>query len=687
MRPLYWLYLVTALFVLDAAAWNTDRMRDEPVGEFVYPTLQPSSVPTFPGAVGAGATTLRDGQCSWDTTVVFPITTLNDPSTSSPPDGSIRAIFGDKSGDNDGQDSLSQYPDSVIKFVIPQVAGVFTWLGWGLKVKAPCVVIAWQAAPDSGIYFTPNGKYRSSGSSQIQFDQDGFPTRNVVMSHFRAVADKDTLCDGCEAQSPGAYASSDAQGDCWAGGASYTYVQHMQCLGGNDAISDAPDSMSTIAYSLFALAYEPHATMSLATTLLGRRTAYRNAYVLTDHRVPAAVKGGQREEHIENLIYGGASRFHNWEAALPANCNHTSYNCRGHGDALNNIWYEGPDDNNSRVQIVMQNSRGPDGDAKSDWDDELYYSGNLFKPNGGALDTTQRSFLVWLDRDGEECSGTCPLSGAEFGDVSRGSRLAMFTDLDFPVTPLSAPDSAAVADSVLKYAGVPWMLKCDGSRRATNDNVRKRYLGWIENGGGSGTIDSIAQVDTTGITYGVPSSIASSGSACTDTDGDGLPDAFETRWGLDETVATGDDGRNGDPDNDGFTNMIEYLFPPNVNPTGNDPTTFTNADGTESASGWAPTFRNGADTVWVRRLAAANLPPQTGATDSQPIPTDPTSIPDVFGSWIADTPVVTARVLHFTCDSTVDGADVLDSAAFRDTATAMGLDPDVLMANKPPGCN
>jgi hypothetical protein len=44
-----------------------------------------------------------------------------------------------------------------------------------------------------------------------------------------------------------------------------------------------------------------------------------------------------------------------------------------------------------------------------------------------------------------------------------------------------------------------------------------------------------------------------------DTDSDGLPDAWETQFGLDPSSATGFDGANGDPDTDGRTNQQEYL--------------------------------------------------------------------------------------------------------------------------------
>ena len=39
-----------------------------------------------------------------------------------------------------------------------------------------------------------------------------------------------------------------------------------------------------------------------------------------------------------------------------------------------------------------------------------------------------------------------------------------------------------------------------------------------------------------------------------DTDGDGLPNAWETQFGLDPSVATGVDGAGGDPDEDGVSN-------------------------------------------------------------------------------------------------------------------------------------
>jgi hypothetical protein len=43
-----------------------------------------------------------------------------------------------------------------------------------------------------------------------------------------------------------------------------------------------------------------------------------------------------------------------------------------------------------------------------------------------------------------------------------------------------------------------------------------------------------------------------------DTDGDGLPDGWEVRNGLSPVDSSGDDGADGDPDGDGFSNSLEY---------------------------------------------------------------------------------------------------------------------------------
>jgi|GEM_PF-636531 len=71
-----------------------------------------------------------------------------------------------------------------------------------------------------------------------------------------------------------------------------------------------------------------------------------------------------------------------------------------------------------------------------------------------------------------------------------------------------------------------------------------------------------------------------------DVDGDGLPAQWELENNLDDNDANGDNGANGDPDNDGRTNLQE--FESNTNPNDSDSDSDGLSDGEEQALGTDP---------------------------------------------------------------------------------------------------
>ena len=85
-----------------------------------------------------------------------------------------------------------------------------------------------------------------------------------------------------------------------------------------------------------------------------------------------------------------------------------------------------------------------------------------------------------------------------------------------------------------------------GATKPSRDSVDTRVINSVTNRNGS-IIDSQDDVG------GWPT--LSAGSAPTDTDGDGMPDSWESSYGTNPSVAD----NNGDLDSDGYTNLEEYI--------------------------------------------------------------------------------------------------------------------------------
>ncbi|MEI7850862.1 MAG: right-handed parallel beta-helix repeat-containing protein, partial [Kiritimatiellales bacterium] len=172
-----------------------------------------------------------------------------------------------------------------------------------------------------------------------------------------------------------------------------------------------------------------------------------------------------------------------------------------------------------------------------------------------------------------------------------------------------------------------------------------------------------------------------------DTDGDGMPDGWEVKYSLSPTSTNGVDGASGDPDSDGLTNLQEYQS--GANPQIVDTDGDGMPDGWEVKYGLSPTSTNGGDgafgdpdgdkllNIQEYYLFSSNLwqsvytsvtgapatfffgPPPTNPTPGMPGSTDP-QVADTDGDGLSDYYEITTNVYYVV---TTNGAVITTNAA------------------------
>jgi hypothetical protein len=253
-----------------------------------------------------------------------------------------------------------------------------------------------------------------------------------------------------------------------------------------------------------------HAMCASYRDLSGNISLHHNLYSTCRDRHPTLGSAKEPPQHIvdfrNNVIY-------NWSASGTANFADHFINC------VNNLWRPGPMSDPAKLPIAMKGSL-PDL-AKG------HMSGNVFegrddltRDNYAALD-----FKRWLG----------PQSNYKY----RG-KLANWKTDNPPELGGNTPRTQSAAEAlklVLARAGAS--LQHDAVDERVTDNVRQRR---------GRLIDSQAEVG------GWPK--LRSAPAPPDGDRDGIPDAWEESHGLNPADPA---DRNADRDNDGYTNLEEYL--------------------------------------------------------------------------------------------------------------------------------
>lgn len=248
----------------------------------------------------------------------------------------------------------------------------------------------------------------------------------------------------------------------------------------------------------------------------------------------------QDVQFVNNVVYNWQTRVGSFSEVTKA-------------DYINNYFKMGPWTAPFYQQFIL----GYDDDAHDIWfilwsDNRLpapsiYASGNILDKFGNISNPSQDNwFLFSRLSPGYNPDGTLASAG-DFLPLSFKRENA----LSSPLAPISIQSASQSYVSVLADVGANKRLDCYGNLEDNIDSIDIKVISDVKNGDGPKVGDNPDHESF----YGGFISVET-GTPCTDTDKDGMPDVWEALMGLDITDSS---DRNGDLDSDGYTNLEEYI--------------------------------------------------------------------------------------------------------------------------------
>ena len=426
--------------------------------------------------------------------------------------------------------------------VVFKVAGVIDLEGERIKIKNPYITIAGQTAPEGGI--------------TIKGHELGIQTHDVIVRFIKIRTGYNPDFGDQEGDAVGI---DDA-------GVYNTIINHVSMSWAKDenaqiwhkSLDSAPHDI-TFSWNIIAEGLDGHSTGFIAGSYENTKdfkdvSLHHNLFANTSHRLPLIKIASAKM--INNLIY-------NWSYYA------TGIKGGAHMDIIANKYKPGPETSSSRYQeITVEDSET----GALGYGDPTYprsggpgYASIYVKGNIGPNQSDESADNWGMVFSRNTTSGLRqPLDSETF---ERTTPLDKYT---YPITIDSVADAEA---SILQDAGASRRINEYGEWVAARDEVDARII--EEYNSGTGYIP--ANEDEVG---GYP--VVAETTGYTDSDHDGMADAWEEIYGFDLNSAS---DSNEDKDGDGYTNIEEFINGTNPDDAGNETALLTKeSSSTESST-------------------------------------------------------------------------------------------------------